>query len=736
MIFTNKLCYEIDYVAMNRDFFCIKVTGSRWKKGEPALPVNLIQQIADICQPVCVMHQFGNNMYILLNKNGTQQADILDKLQRMDDYRERGLCFAPIVFTSKAEESFETHLTGYWVLQLLLNTLTHNNPHHPNPDYQNLYGKLFVPVPGGSSSCRHRDVFELSVDRQDLLSIEAHRFAAFDSIESLSKWRQYNSDSYNVFFVENKTSRTFTRSIDPYNDIKKHGIVYVNHPYYTKELVSVPFINTESVKKFNQSRIGMYVRFITEVKALLGEYILRFEQLPMPERDYEHISAPELPIEQRVKEYYSMHGLKKINLLDHCRNDESAGIKEFLNHYAAEYNLEIHEIDQMPIPGDDMPVFSIVHNEDFYKDHKEDDPHNKGLENIIQHVTAEDFIQKEEDLNSFAAKAKFLVLLRDLAIKRDLKQGRADFLAVNNVEGHHQYSFNMVKGFGTRNKKPMDIYSIRIHDDFSITTKHSEDKIFGFDISLSQEIDEITKKLRIVIKNNPEFEGWVENEEGERNFIYRTNEIVMPELSLLKEQIQSLERELPEELQEPKAMVSIVKQLFAEEPSKVEAEKLDELVSRLKAEKLLLTKSKLKTILKSVLPYQSSAYRHLARQFKDVYGILFAISRGKEAHDLHEYRAGLRYWEDNGIGFYFSGEWDLSGLRATKARADHIRAVVPDKNSSLFFRKLLPGMNEEIVHLAARSVLPAGFKYVREYTAKAVPSGTVEDAMVPSSAAL
>jgi hypothetical protein len=357
-----------------------------------------------------------------------------------------------------------------------------------------------------------------------------------------------------------------------------------------------------------------------------------------------------------------------------------------------------------------------VLNRSNYKERNETDPYLQTSDYVLQHVTVEDYLTDDEDFSNSSSQAKFKVLLRDLAIKRDLQQAKAGFLAMTDSADSHQYSFHMIDGYGARKTQAMGIYSVQITHDFSIKAEKAKDDIGGFTVSLADKLNAISSKLKAIIKHYPKFEGWVENESGERNYIFHTEEIVMPDLEAFKYEVQQLERALPADIQNPKVAAEIVGNIIGDPDANAEASKVNELLSLIEAEKLSLTKARLKQLINNVFTYQSSAAKYLKKRLMDDHEISFGISRGKDAGNLHEYRAGLRYWEENGIGYYCSGEWDLSGLKASKARADHIRVVIPEEGSSLFFKELLPGMNEEIVHLAQRSVLPAGFKYVREFT--------------------
>jgi len=706
--------YQIDYAAVNRDFFCVKVTGKRVAQGEPALPYRMIQDLSDAVQPLSVMHQFGKNVYMLFGREATKPAAVLELLrnvQRSDEYLEKELTFAPIEFTGSSGMSFDTHLTGYWVLQILLNTLANADPEKPHANYQNLYGHLFFPVPGGDRKSE-RDFFEIAVEKHDLLMVKARRFAAFSAIESLRTWQKRKRHFPNVYFVENPTTGALVRSSDPYKDISRHGVVYVNHPYSSKRRVSVPFIDTSSPVSFSKTRIAMYQRFITDVQFLLGPYVTRFQQAPMPDRDYEQLDRPELPLAKRVREYFAEHGLLKIGLIDHCRNQDTERIKTFLERQAKEISIEISETDTLLESESEVPIISITHNKDYYEKEKKDDPYDRARDYMIQHVTVEDFLPDGEDS---ASQKLFLVLLRDLAIKRDLIRDNADFLSCTESSDNHAFRYQIVDGFGSRHERPMELYSVRIKEDYSIEKLHSQDSMTDFALSLADELDELVQKIRATIGHRPQFDGLVESSSGERNFIFRTDEIVMPDLRVFTNEMDLAAQELPDALRIPDAMAEVVRRILTEEAAKANSERVTELVELLKNQKTLLAKSDFKSLVRKIFSHQSREYRYLVRRLREQHGISFGMSRGKGAHALHEYRSGLRYWEANGLGFYFSGEWTLSGIQAKKAKADHIRVVVPDADSTLFFKRLLQGMNEEIVHLAQRSVLPAGFKYVREY---------------------
>ena len=685
MIRTNKLEIKFNEENIKRDFkiYKVKLLDPKSKKENTKyINSNFLDFIAkDVKICSTVFDGYGNAYVLLDNKNS-----IIEKFKSYgEDYADIMEMIDIQVFQAGNPE-----VPLYLIAQLFFNYIT--NPKFEKFKLNNVSGKLFYDVANAVASAKNKGTFyllELRVDKDCNLCANVRTFGAISKFKPLPDYVvEYHKYRKYVFDKNTGKLRKLLRE-DNCSDDK----IYIQRSPFKNTKNIVPFINFNSYNTIKKSKVGAYHLFFQDVQCLLKNYLTINTKYF---KNYEEFDTKKQNIELQIyKTILENHSIKiedTINTPDSKSliTELKKEIKNFCNNYNIDYKI-LESSKNSPF------IFKIIHHKKYYESHKdEQDPYQeKNNENIVQHITLEDFSPEKAAVEN---------IVQELLIKNDLKNKK---ISLANWPYNYQLTFavhHYIKD--NKEKKHGDNYNvyqmiIEKNGEFSFKKFHSKDS------NLTPE----QQKLIEIFGNNPkkvinDIEGLVYSTPKNINIIKKTNTCTLPEtqfVNLLKE-VSVNEKIKIAPILEGINKLKEKKDFTTEEVINLELFLKDQTTD-------VVSRKDLKPLFNIAAKPFILLNQYLSENFGIIYHPKLRTNSNKDKYFFS--LLDIKYFTEHDKLYYFIGA-KSDNLKNKLPNGDPVREVSSTKDD-IFFHELMPTLAVNFVRNGQYTVVPFPFKYIREY---------------------
>lgn len=724
---TNRLLCAPDYDAINRDFGLLAFNSRENKNGQqPYLSYgDFISALeGKPCMAGIVFSGFHG--YALIDRSAADPASVLAQLKSDSELEHLEFHGGKVVAendpTKKAHDLF-----GYWIAQLLIDTIGYRRTKFEHLRFSNISSGLYL-LPSFSTKKKALDAWSVTLKKSYALEVRKTRFV-------LEKFPERVRGSQPLFEL-NKTTGMLV-SAD-----RKHlasGTQYWlrSNPYDNRP--NAPFADIDDPLS-DETRMGILVSLHGLMQRQLEPY-MRFEFDPMgPWENVETLPIPDVkkkgardPFVQKAVAYLGSVSVDSkvsdsrplvvlTNLLEQAGLSVDAGSESHL--------IIVNSLDK-DTRGSDADPYERKKNH--------------------QHITAETLVEASDK----ARPAIVDKLILETAVKKDICAGRLDFgsdLCISEpyIVGQFVHSKCGSADNTSRTARQLDgLRLLKIHPDGSLAYRrlsppglsdHRNEEWLRYQAAFDQiNRDDFKKETEL---NSSQWQGFIENASQEITLILATDFHTMPDPVVWNDVGNNVRKPLPFEWQTIQSIAKVLSKsadsllreaaaFFATgtaavcadlkiRSSKLEKKKhLSEWIMRAESNPdELVDKKVLRGILDLRFGANSKVRTAVAALFeKD--GILLNVSRSKkDKNTLLAAKFGLRTSRTTIRGrdsvYYFVG-WPMrQGINTTIPRASRIRLLWPAGGHAPYFLPLAKTLLTWI-RIDESTVLPGAFKYLREY---------------------
>jgi hypothetical protein len=347
--------------------------------------------------------------------------------------------------------------------------------------------------------------------------------------------------------------------------------------------------------------------------------------------------------------------------------------------------------------------YRIIHDITYYEENNIMDEHLASDANVLrQNITVEG---KKGNIDAIVK-----TIIKEQLIKRDLRDQRLSLFDWSKLNATEAWTF------ASYDDVDKSIIFMTIFPDGQLEFRKGERTSldwYGEYLDYVELLEE-AKKNENWTKLSPE--GLVISESGDRNIIYRTEEITIPNLREIRGIIKEVDEELPQGMRSGHDLALAMKECIANAPqSKMKG--APELMAYLNAlGHQEISKKALRDILNNCLGKGSNATAYIRNRLNENYGVRLHFPKNKyNMSDLFNASLDIKYFGENGSeAYYFVGERQ-GMIQFSVNNACHLRRIAAIDGSKLRFREILPTMDVDFVRGGQSTVLPFPFKYIREY---------------------
>lgn len=697
---TNLLKFDFNIEAIKHDFAFIRFT--RQNKGNWYGAHQLDLLIGDDYKAHAVMYQYSEYAYAMF-KRQIDTYELISRIRKDGDFSEDAVIeVSPSVLRT---DDFAC-ICEDWLAQIMINSLASSRSRYEHIHYCNLTGGLFIVPDQNFKRQDYIDAAKVSIDSNNhLLKIEIKRYSKLISVRRDIKAEIIDANKVNDYqkYVLHEGTGTLRRWLPRDGNIDAK-MTYIPFGFRNTK-PHLDFINFGSLRDYDRSRVGILNQVLDGIQEHLSDYM----SIELRELDEPHTIELTETILKNPKHLRSKLDGQSIHIVDRIETEESADmvttLKEAFLPYITNHKLiTIGKRDKK-----DSLNFRIIYSKDYYEKNREKDEYLASDSNIYrQNITIEN---KEVLSNDSTRDAMIKTIVKEQLIKKDIGERFLSLFDWTKLNTKKAWTF---ASYDRKGKLIvfMDIFPDG-HFDFRSIDPNSLDW-YGEneeDVELLAEAKHNARRTHIYP------EGLVTSEDGNKNLIYLTEEITIPNFIQIKEVVKEVDAELPEGIRNGIELSSIVEKCFAEtnifkfEKVKLLKEELNKLASQ------DLSKIKLKQILNSSLGRNSKEAIHLRNFLYDKYGVRLHFSKSKDNLDtFFDSSLDIKYFGENeSEAFYFVGARKDSVSKYSFSNACHLRKIKAVDGSKLVFKDILKTMDVDFVKTGQSTVLPFPFKYIREY---------------------
>lgn len=671
-ILSNKLELEFNRENIDRDFDIYMVS----KESGYYFKTNVLDRALIEHKARSVVYVRGSRWYVMFAKNELDYSKFKELLEEED----------PDSTINKLDVLKEDSMYKNVLAQLLFNTLA--APTREDMMFNNICGKLYYTRP--SYMERMPKTFyalEVRLTYTCFLTLKVKTFSCVENIRGRAKGAR--------FLFDEKSGR-FRKQLkgDNVSDSK----LYVEKSFKKN---TVSFLDFSNYKEFCDSRVGVYVEFMQDVKECLSEYITisvggydEYENFSVECNDFENQDYGTLLNKKGVCVIDMVDDEKSRLLLEQIRKElkDFYGVDCYCNRYL-----------------EGAYTIRIIHNEEYYEKHELPDPHQSAkYDEIVQHATIENFKLKAGDKVDAALKK----VVQELIIKGDIFDRKLTTVKWNVTD--KPIKFVKAKSYWRegkdRNVKEYNYYRMTIlpSGEFELDTYDSAD--FTEDEEWNV-IHETYKKHDDDWKDR-DVEGIVYYDYANMNVIMRTEQTTLPNLFKLGEALKLSDKENMVNAAVVKEVLDEFRQEYPKDADLEEIKVLDSLLSNYGLEDV-----KIGTILHEV-SIRKKGIKNFNSYLFQTRGILLHMTPKAEGikEDYFESVLDIKYFYHGDKLYYFVGTKDKA-LQQSINNACILREVITT-GDEIFMQDLFQLLAVEFVRNGQYTVVPFPFKYLNEVMEK------------------
>lgn len=699
-----KITYNID--AIKRDFFFIRL--KRDKKGKWWGAQELDRLIGGEYKAVAV--GYAAYAYAMFERKTNNVYNLLQKIRKDPGFSD----VAAIEVEPEAVYSDNDDcICEITLARLLVNSLAASRSRFAEFHFANLTGALLIVPSLAENKLKDViDVAEISLDvingvkNECLLNVSIGTYRK--KISVLTEFKHSQGDRKSElkkvlerpeYLYHNGTS-TLKRWLPVANGQKVDSKKCYIKAGIPGKRTHVNFLDFGGVGIFERSRAGILHLVLTNIQSYLSDYMT--VELSAPSID--HTVDLSTTILKRPTQLQRQLDGQSVHIVDLVNTDDSQSLVEELKESLSPYFAGKGLVSSGKREKREALNLRVIHDADYYKKVGKKDEYRPSADDIQrQHLT----VESVENISDPIAKT----LIKELLIKRDIGEKKIKLFDWSRLEAQKPWLF------ATYNEKQEPLITfIKIAPDGSFEFIEIDGtSLFGYQ-EFQHYMDLIADAREGEWKSKMRFEGLVASDEGDINLIFQTQEISLPDLVQIREIIEEVEQDLPEDKSSGSALAELIQDFIA--GAEVDAtSKLASFVEELKtAGNQTLSKTAFRRLLNEHLGKNSAVAGQLRRYLLEHHNIRLSFPKHKESlHDLFDATLNIKYFgESETEAFYFVGTRDDS-VQFSFKDACHIRRIVAVSGSKLIFKRILPTMDVDFVRTGQSTVIPFPFKYIREY---------------------
>ncbi|MCG8803162.1 hypothetical protein [Tenacibaculum finnmarkense] len=652
---TNELAIVLHYEKIIEDFSIIKFATSEKYIKYGAL---FLDEINLETKAKSIVFEDGNSFYALYDKDYISKIDISKKLQSLKNCD--SLSFNFIDTTNKLQE-IPKHLLS----QLLINSIS--NPKHNRFSFNNLTGKLYLFNPENfeRSKTNGKNVIfkiiglEFKINNDISLELNVKTF----SNTLLSKKISFDKNkftNYAKYTFVNATG-TLKRVLNSDSKVENQYILRQTSENGSLKKSTISFLNFESFKKFQITKIGVLKETLVTIENKLSKYI----EISFVNHQIENI--------ERFQSKFRINKTKlNIKIIDLSADENGLEISTKLISKIKE-SSPLSSVKIASRKNRNGFNIILINNKKHYEKYNLKDPYKSDIKS--QYITVQDF-----KTNS---KASINTILKELIIKNDIQKEQISII------DWESFNFKNDWIFGT--KEDDNFYFITIKPTGNLSFEKLPVDFFN-----QNEFNNLCE----IFNDNSNTEFIVKDNLGNTNSITKTKNYTLPEFDEIHNVL----------FQENEAI--ILTQKDAEKYIRQDF-KDDTLLSIL--EKLKNTNSWNKENLLKCFSNRNDK-KKFANTIKSETGeILKSYFRDQTIrYDILDSQLDIHQYKEKDSFYYFVGVKG-TGIQQEISRASVIREIKIINDSDFIFNKLLPLMNVDFVKNGQLTALPFPLKYLREW---------------------
>ena len=397
---TNQLIVEYNMKNIDRDFDIFLVE----KSNKDYYKYNILDSPKYEFKALAIQWSFGARALVLFKKDEVGATEFKNSLrEKHTDVK--------VTKIDLANEEMCKKYFGYnnrLLLQLLANSLT--NYTNDKLMYNNLTGKLLYhdarwdtkekdenKKPTGKFL--YKRFAEIVIDPQFYLNVDMISF------------KRYNDENGTGLYVVDPTTKEFRKKLS-----KDKGVDIFRRGAPKNRRFTIDSIKISSYNAFRRSKLGIMQQFMNDFREKLSDYVkLKFTRV---EEDTS-IDIPDInSVALSCEEYGAIINGRKVVIVDENHTPKSEEVAKIVKNELQEvYKIEasIGELSR------EAYNIRIIHNEEYYLNNEESDPHNDDLSGyIVQHLTEEISDTNSEEVDKSAYKNPIKKIVQELVIKNDI----------------------------------------------------------------------------------------------------------------------------------------------------------------------------------------------------------------------------------------------------------------------------------------------------------------------------
>jgi hypothetical protein len=689
---TNRLQVEFNIEAIKRDFVFLrfKKEGKRWTGAR-----ELDQLFGIEYQASAVLFVHGPFAYAMFKKP-LDTYKLLSLIRSDENFADDAVIeVEPLACLNNEVEC----ICEAWLAQIFLNYLSSSRSRFKQLHFCNLTGALLLIPEFNGKNADYIDAAKITIDKNYLMKVELVRHRKLISVLADIKNKKIKPEAIKnkpryVINDETKTLRRWLDDSDP--DVKK---TYVPLSLDGKR-ANTEFLHFGSTADYNKSRAGIFHNVLESINENLSNYMhVELSHLETP-----HSIELKETILKAPKQLHSKLEGKSIRIVDRVDSDESRELAQSLKGALLNYVTDSKQLSFGKNDKKDALNIRIIHDKDYYDKSEEDDEHLPSTsEYQRQHITVEGV----KEISDAIVKTT----IKEILIKNDINEGRISLFDWNKLNAKHSWTFAMY------DDNAKNVIFMIISPDGTFEFKNLDgNNILEF-TEYQEYIELIDQHKRDEWRKDKVLEGLVISENSDKNLIFRTDEITIPDLDSILQVIEDVDTQLPKGMRTGKELAQIVEQCFSE-TNESEKDNVSALINELeKINNQEISKANFRKLSNAYIYPTSKLGSNLRDYLLNEHGIRLHFSKSKEMMDkLFAASLNINYFMENDAeAYYFVGQRRES-IQSSLKDSFHLRKVVAEKGSNLVFNDILKTMDVDFVRTGQSTVLPFPFKYLREYS--------------------
>ncbi len=710
MTLTNKLSFDTDFASLNEAYNFLRFTWQQADKNDKskskqwANSHHLDKLLTDERAEAC-LYRYGKYAYAMFSKQNTADIETIRQRLSSDPLYENiqvDIVYAAANYTNKSYGE-NVEIPEVWLYQLLFNALA--NSTSKNLHFHNLNGSLiYVPLLNPKRNSKKIIAHQITINNAMILNANAVTFQSKGAIfhaetDERQRQKKLNRPAYKLGL---HSLKRIYKHKDNWDVFIRAGIPGTKASSDALSIADYP--------SFESSRMGI-------LHQLLRRFNARYKS--MVTASWVSLAVDEslrdrLYILYNDRQFINLLKTKRVRLVDKIQSEESWPLVLDMQTQLAEMGIESSIGTR---ESKDALHICLIKPKQAYEEIN--DPYSTDENRIKQHITDDNYQNcKDKDnatiqkVNSQSQKnQRKLVLqnlLKELLIKEDVINKTVTLFNSFDTKERQLYLegtwvFGTVEENGCHLLEVKETGELRyIFHDFCL--------LFN-DHPYTDAVEHVQSAINgHAYRQRRTIEAFVISSAGDVNIILDYEQCVLPNLSLIEEEIRQKDKALPQHLKNPNELIALIEdcQIASDECWHAFITELHQTD--------VVDKSTLRQLINKHF-HTSSKQNQLIRNKLYENGVTLSVSKSKDKlfelmPDLFSVQAGQI---DEANAWYSVGYYTQS-LKQSLPHMIRIKQLKALKGDVLH-QKILPLLDVDFVGYKAPTVLPYPLKYLREMSA-------------------